>query len=144
VEYKEMKNSKEPDWDEKVRFRVGELDEEDIDFIRKKLIRLLINKHQKELDWITIFEIHPITINKETRYADILFENVKTKKKYAFEIQRGKKEKWENEVTKFYKTWNEKPSNFYCEAKVILVETDSINDKTTLANLRIILDKYAL
>jgi hypothetical protein len=125
------------DLDERVKYRVGDLKEEDlIDLIRKKLMRLLEKKYEKDFNLVTIFEIHPIRVNKKEKYADILVDDIKSKKKYSFEIQRGKLDKWTKELKDFYTGWEKELSNSnYKDTKVIMIPLDKILKSTTLEEL---------
>ena len=141
------------DWDDlfKVKIRNFEESTDKHDIIKLLIMRKLVRKYQNEKKWIRVYAEHPITINKETRIADVLFQNIKTKEQYAFEIQRDYKQKWLNSIKEFYKDWDKCLSNmFFKTSDVITIPLDEIlADKKLTFNelvkeLNKELDKYII
>lgn len=118
-------------WEDNFKVKIRNFSEstDKHDIIKLLIMRMLVRKHKGEKQWMRIYAEHPVRCNKEVRVADIIYQNIKTKEAYAFEIQKDHTIKWLNEVTEFYKNWDKEVSNmFYKTADLITIPTKQLSD----------------
>lgn len=118
-------------WNDLYKIRIANPDTsmEKHEIIKLLVVMKLLKKYSSEKKYIRIYTEYPITINQETRKCDIYFENIRTKERYAYEVQKDYSEKWLNAVTDFYKDWDKQISSmFFSTANLVTIKVDDLSD----------------
>jgi hypothetical protein len=134
-------------WDDIFKIKIRNFDDStDLhDIVKLLIMKKLARKNKKDKSWIRIYSEYPVTINKETRIADVVYQNIRTKEIYAFEVQKDLSQKWIDETLKFYENWDKELSNiFFKTAQLIIVPIDKIEESIDMVKLKKEIDKFII
>ena len=124
-------------WNDLFKVRIRNFSEatDQHDVIKLLIMRKLIRKYHLQKSYIRAYSECPVRSHGENRIADIVFENIKTKAKVAYEIQKDCSEEWMKSTKEFYKDWDTDSSNmFFRTADLIIVNLNDMPDSIVKLN----------
>jgi len=120
-------------WEEQFKIRVRRNASRKHEHTKLELVLNLIEKNKSNLYWIRIYTEYPIENTKgETKITDVYYENVKTNEIICYEVQNNISDKWLEETTEFYESFERiffKTDWILIKEKEISEDLDEINKK---------------
>lgn len=111
------------DWNEQFKIRIRRNASLKHEVTKLTIVRNLIEKYKRQLQWIKIYTEYPITnSDNKSKICDVYFENIKTKEAIAYEIQNQVSKEWLEETTQFYSKWDK----IFLKTDWILIEEKKI------------------
>jgi hypothetical protein len=126
------------DWNKLNKINIRELTDSATKHLVVKtlIVQRLLLKYKGQNNYIRIYTEMPVV---EKKVADVLFENIRTKECYAYEIQSQNTPKWRLETQKAYSNWQ--PHGFKT-ADWVLVDLNLLSEN--ISELKLQLDKIIM
>ena len=132
-------------WDDIFKLKIRNFDEStDIhDVVKLLIMRKLAREHKNEKNYIRIYSEYPVRIKGKLRIADIVYQNIRTKEMFAFEIQKDCSKKWMEDVSSFYSGWEDDISSiFFKTAELITIPINKFSETIDMKELKKQLERF--